>query len=170
MTIILKLAYTYENQLQQLFKKIIFQEKYKYYNYSNYWTYNLKLSENSWDSIEMVSVDEENYVRGFLSASINRIADSVSSLGIINFYDVNIVFAKDLYQFIKDLFLKFNFRKIEFIVVVGNPIEKMYDKYIQKYNGRIVGIKKQSTKLQDNKYYDVKMYEIFRDDCIHLLK
>lgn len=167
---ILKLAYTYRDQLQQLFNNIIFQEKYKYYNFNNYWNYNFELCENSWDRIEMVSVDEENYVRGFLSASINRIADSVSSLGIINFYDVNIVFAKDLYQFIKDLFLKFNFRKIEFTVVVGNPIEKMYDKYIQKYNGRIVGIKKQSTKLQDNKYYDVKMYEIFRDDCIHLLK
>ena len=170
MTIILKLAYTYENQLQQLFKKIIFQEKYKYYNYSNYWTYNLKLSENSWDSIEMVSVDEQDNVRGFLSASIARDSDKVSSLGMINFYDINVVFAKDMYKFIKDLFLKFNFRKIEFTVVVGNPIEKMYDKYIQKYNGRIVGIKKQSTKLQDNKYYDVKMYEIFRDDCIHLLK
>jgi len=51
---------------------------------------------------------------------------------------------------------------------MGNPIEKMYDKYINKYGGRIIGINKQSTKLQDGNYYDVKYYEIFRDDYLRL--
>ena len=49
---------------------------------------------------------------------------------------------------------------------MGNPIEKMYDKYINKYGGRIIGINKQSTKLQDENYYDVKYYEIFREDYL----
>ena len=33
-----------------------------------------------------------------------------------------------------------------------------------KYGGSIVGTKKASTKLIDGKYYNVKMYEIFKSD------
>jgi len=97
-----------------------------------------------------------------------RSSDKVSSLGIINFYDKNLTFSRDLYKFLKDLFEKYNFRKIEFNVVIGNPIEKMYDKYIDKYGGSIVGIRKESTRLQDGKYYDVKIYEIFRENYLGL--
>jgi hypothetical protein len=50
--------------------------------------------------------------------------------------------------------------------VIGNPIEKSYDKLIHKYGGRVVGTYKQHTKLIDNKLYDEKFYEIFRDDYI----
>jgi hypothetical protein len=112
----------------------------------------------------MVSIDKNDNVLGLFRAEINRVTDKISSLVIVSFCDkCNITFSKDLYQFLQDLFEKYNFRKIEFSVVIGNPIEKMYDKYIKKYGGRIVGIKKQSSKLQDGKYYDVKLYEIFRD-------
>lgn len=169
MKIILKLAYTYKDKLQQQFQNIVFQDKYKYYNYDNYWHYTLKLSEDSWNDIELVSVDNQDNVRGFFRAGISRASDKVSSLAIINFYDKNITFSRDLYQFLKDLFEKYNFRKIEFNIVIGNPIEKMYDKYINKYGGKIVGINKQSTKLQDGNYYDVKYYEIFREDYLKSL-
>jgi len=163
---ILKLAYQYKDKLQTAYSNVVFQDKYKFYNYDNYWNYTLKLSENSWDDIVMVSVDNENNVRGYLGAGISRTSDKISSLGIMNFYEPNIIFSKDLYQFLKDLFEKYNFRKIEFSVVIGNPIEKMYDKYINKYNGNIIGIKKATTKLQDGKYYDVKHYEIFKEDYL----
>ena len=166
---ILKLAYTYKDKLQKQFQNIVFQEKYKFY-YDNYWNYTIKLSEDSWNDIELVSVDKDDNVIGFLRATIARTSDKISSLWIINFYQPNLVFSKDLYKFLVDLFEKYNFRKIEFNVVIGNPIEKMYDKYINKYNGRIIGIGKQSTKLQDGKYYDVKFYEIFRDDYLKLIQ
>lgn len=35
---------------------------------------------------------------------------------------------------------------------------------IAKYNGRIVGIEYQETKLMDGEYYDVKHYEILRNN------
>ena len=155
--------------MQTAFQNITFEEKYKYYT-GGYWNYNLNLSENSLDNIQMVSIDAQDNIRGFLCAEISRNSDKISSLAIINFYGKNAVFSKDLYQFIKNLFVKFNFRKVEFGIVVGNPIEKMYDKYIEKYNGSITGIQHKSIKLQDNLYYDEKFYEIFREDCIELLK
>jgi len=163
---ILKLAFTYKDKLQSTFQNIVFQNKFKFYNYSNYWDCNLKLSEDSWNDIELVSVDNQDNVIGFFRASIIRTSEKVSSLGIVNFYDKNLTFSRDLYQFLKELFEKYNFRKIEFNVVIGNPIEKMYDKYIDKYGGRIIGVSSKSTRLHDGIYYDVKHYEIFRKDYL----
>lgn len=162
----LKLAYTYKDKLNIEFQKIVYKDKYKFYNSDNYWNYNLKPSEDSWNDIELVSVDEQDNVIGYFRAGISRTSDKISSLGIINFYNTNMVFSKDLYQFLIDLFEKYNFRKIEFTVVIGNPIEKMYDKYTKKYGGSIIGVKRASTKLHDGKYYDVKYYEIFREDYL----
>lgn len=163
----LKLAYTYQDKLNQAYNSIIFQNKYKYYNCDNFWYYTKEASKDSWNNIEFVSVDKNDNVIGYLGAGILRSADKVSNLAIMNFYDINATFSRDLYQFLNDLFTKFNFRKIEFFVVIGNPAEKMYDKYIKKYGGRITGIKRESTKLQDNKYYDIKEYEIFREDYLN---
>ena len=166
----LKLAHTYQDKLNKAYSSIIFQDKYKYYNCDNYWSYTKEVSKDSWNNLEFVSVDKNDNVIGYLGAGISRSTEKVASLGIMNFYDINITFSKDLYQFLHDLFMKFNFRKIEFIVVIGNPAEKMYDKYIEKYGGRIVGVSRESTKLQDNKYYDIKEYEIFRDDYLKVIQ
>lgn len=54
--------------------------------------------------------------------------------------------------------------KITFSVVIGNPTEKFYDKMINRYGGRVIGIFKKDTILPDNKLYDLKFYEIFKED------
>lgn len=87
-----------------------------------------------------------------------------------NFSNEKLQFGKDLVQVIKDIFYKYNFRKLTFTVFVGNPIEKSYDKMVNKYGGRIVGIQKKHTRLQDGKYYDEKIYEIMREDFINKVK
>ncbi|MDE7445913.1 MAG: hypothetical protein K2N15_09485 [Lachnospiraceae bacterium] len=79
----------------------------------------------------------------------------------------------DLEKALKDIFTKFNFNKLKFSVVIGNPIEKAYDKAIKRYGGKIIGIEKQETRLIDGKLYDVKRYEIMRSDyleAIHTMK
>ena len=43
----------------------------------------------------------------------------------------------------KDIFERFGFRKLVFSVAVGNPIEKSYDKMMERYGGRVVGIFKE---------------------------
>jgi hypothetical protein len=161
----LKPAYIYKDKLQDAYNSVIFNDKYKYYNNSNYWNYEMKLSNDSWSNIEMVSVDSKDNILGFFQASISRESDKISAIGIINFYDKNIIFSRDMYNFLVDLFDKFNFRKIEWTVVVGNDdAEKMYDRIINKYGGKIVGVKEKSTKLIDGLYYNVKLYEIFKED------
>lgn len=160
----LDIAGKYEEQLQKLFADIAFDEKYKFY-YGCSYRDKYKATESTWSKHEFVSINNGEII-GYLSYSIDRDFDLVSGLTIINFKETNIIFAKDLKQFLIDIFEKFNFRKLNWGVYVGNPIEKSYDKMCIKYGGRIVGVRKENARLIDGKYYDFKMYEIFREDYL----
>ena len=104
------------------------------------------------------------YPIGYISYSIARADNSVHSLNIINFSENKVTFGMDLRRALRDIFEKYRFRKLSFTVVVGNPIESSYDKLIERYGGRIVGISKVDVKLIDGKYYDRKLYEILAED------
>jgi|WetSurMetagenome_2_1015567.scaffolds.fasta_scaffold124309_3 hypothetical protein len=52
-------------------------------------------------------------------------------------------------------------------VVIGNYIESTYDKICKKYGGRIVGIQSSEVKLIDGYHYDLKLYEILKEDYIN---
>ena len=160
----LKPAILYADQVKQKMYGIWHNEKYKFYNYYSYWAgYNPK--EDTWSANEFVSVNDNDEVIGFIQYEINRSTNSANALGIINFTDdISLTFGKDVLQVLKDIFEKYKFHKLSFSVVIGNPIEKTYDKFINKFGGRIVGIAKEHTKLVDGLYYDVKQYEILNSE------
>ena len=156
----LQLAYQHQENLKKLFAEKMIEEKFKYYVAGWYVNYSIELDNNSWNNLEYVSIDKASKILGFLQAGIDRTSNRVSDLKIINFYDTDMIFSRDFMRFLRMLFEELNFNKINFSVVVGNPAEKMYDKYIEKFGGRIVGIKKEHTRLLDGKLYDMKLYEI----------
>ncbi len=163
----LKYAKPYEEKLQERYLNIILDKDYMFYNNDCWWENEIELSNDTWDSIDFVSIDENDDVLGFISASISRGNEKISSIAAINFANKgNYTFSKDMYKFLIDIFEKYNFRKIEFSVVVGNPVEKMFDKYVKKFGGSITGYKKKSVKLQDNLFYDTKFYEVFKPEFI----
>jgi len=142
----------------------VFKDKYKYYNNNNYWNYEIELKKDSWNQVEMVSVDKNDKVIGYLCAYFERSSNKVSGIAAINFQDVSITFSKDFYKFLINLFEVHNANKIEWTVVVGNPAEKLYDKLIDRFGGMVVGINHKTTILGDGKLYDMKEYEIFKCD------
>lgn len=161
----IELALLYKDELTTKLRKTWFKEKYKYYNYSSYFS-DFELSTDNWVNQQFVSVDKDNNILGYISYNVNRQTNNAEELGIISFVDNSITFGKDLHQVILDIFLKFNYNKLSFTVVMGNPIEKYYNRMVLKYGGRIVGIKQQDARLMDNKIYDVKLYEITKDKFI----
>ena len=161
----LDFAIKYKDKLQPMFVDTWYKEKYKYYQYTTHCN-TPEFKDSTWDYHDYVSLDSQGNIIGNLYYRVDRVTENVSNLCIINFSDNEVIFAKDLLQVIKDIFEKFNFNKLSFSVVIGNPAEKGYDKLIQKYNGRIVGIKEKETKLFDNNYYDVKCYEILKENYL----
>lgn len=159
----LDLAINHEEELQKKFRSTWFSEKYKFWTCTNYHE-DYQIAENTWDNHQFVSLDSSGEVIGYIGYEIDRAYDVVNGLNIINFTDDKITFGIDVGNALRDIFEKFHFRKLTFTVIIGNPIEKTYDRLIEKYHGRIVGIQKKQVRLIDGEFYDRKLYEVFRDE------
>jgi hypothetical protein len=158
-------AYLYKDELYKYKSKLAFNERYKFYAGGSSFCFDIKPDDSSWNRIQLVSINKNNELIGYFSADINRSVYFIDSLEIINFTPkTNLIFAQDLKQFFLDLFNKYNYNKINFNVIVGNPAEKIYDKLVKNYGGRIVGIFKNDTRLWDGKIYDRKFYEILKEE------
>ncbi len=166
----LEMAAIYETQLKRLFAGIVFNDKYKFYNFGS-WFDEYKSSQNTWNSHEFVStsvkcVSEtpfERNINGYIKYGIERDSLNVSGLAIASFGRPSMEFVKDLKQAINDIFLRYHLNKLNFSVVCGSKMERSYDKAIQLMNGRIVGIKERQVKLFDGYYYDEKLYEVIAE-------
>ena len=158
-------AFNYAEELKKKMATTWFDEKYKYYNFDTYYS-ELVIDNETWNRHQFVSLDKDENVIGYISYVVNRQTYNCNGFEIINFTDNKFVFGMDLGQALTDIFEKFKFRKLNFSVVIGNPIEKSYDKMIDKYGGRIVGVYKQEARLFDGEYYDEKLYEITREDYL----
>lgn len=159
---LLDVAIKYKEQLEKLQYNIWFKDKYKFWNNDTYYDA-MTIDDSTWERHQFVSIKDDNVI-GYISYSVNRRCNYAHSLSIMNFTDDKMTFGMDLGQVLQDIFEKYNFRKLDFCVVVGNPIEKSYDKIVKKYNGRIVGTFKDDVKLIDNKYYDIKHYEVTKEN------
>lgn len=161
-------AIKYKDQLEKLQYNIWFNDKYKYWTCDVYYD-TLTINSNTWNKHRFVSVINDKII-GYIAYNIDRGNNSVNCLSIMNFSDDEMAFGMDLGQALKDIFEKYKFRKLNFVVVVGNPIEKSYDKMIKKYGGRIIGVKKEDVKLIDGEYYDKKIYEILATEYFNSIK
>lgn len=157
----LDIAINHKDQLLEKFRRVWFRDEY--WNNVNYYE-EWNAEESTWNCHQFVSVDLSGRVIGYIGYRIDRPSDYVYNLNIINFSDNKVIFGLDVGQALQDIFEKFHFRKMNFVVVIGNPVEHTYDRVIQKYGGRIVGIRKQQVRLIDGQFYDEKLYEILAND------
>lgn len=159
----LDVANKYKEQLTEKFQDTWFEEKYKFWNGSICYE-EWKPEESTWDNHQFVSIDSSGEVIGYIGYQIDRSSDNVHSLNIINFTDNKITFGTDVGRAIADIFERFHFRKLSFLVIVGNPIEPTYDRLIERHGGRIVGYKRKEVRLIDGLFYDEKLYEILAEE------
>lgn len=161
----LRQANPFQDEISNALIDTWYKEKYKYYYYTDYRS-GFELPDGDWDARHFVSLDKNGKLIGYICYEVYRNSNMACGFGAINFTESKAIFGKDLAQVIDDIFCKFNHNKIEFSVVIGNPIEKSYDRMVHKYGGRIIGVRHQHTVLIDNQYYDEKLYEIMREDYI----
>lgn len=158
-------AILYEEQLKKKYIEATSDDYFKFYFSSAHRSFNLDVCNNDYWTIQMVSVDKNNNIIGFMSVSIDDDSKVVNNFGLINFTKKpNIIFSSDVMKFLRMLRDNYNASKFEFNAFVGGEGDKIYRKFIEKHGGRIVGIYKNATKLIDGKYYDSIMFEIMRED------
>ena len=160
----LDVAIRYQDQLVDKFRSVWLKERYKFWAGTSYFD-DWQPINSTWVDHQFVSIRNGKII-GYIGYGINRSdGDIAHDLNIINFEDdPSMTFAMDLGKALTDIFEKYNFRKLNFYVIVGNPAEKAYDKMIKRYGGRVVGYRKENTRLFDGKYYDDKLYEVMREE------
>jgi len=122
---------------------------------------------STWSTISYVSVDKNDKVIGYFSASVYNTAWFIQSLSVANSGSPrNATFSMDCREFLRYLFEVRNFNKIKFKASSGNPALAQYTRILKKYNGRVIGTSYKDVKGQDGKIYDTIEMEIHRDDYI----
>lgn len=161
----LKQAILYKDELQRKYAEAICDDHFKFYTGESYRHFKLEIDDNDWNSLQFVSVDSNNKIIGMLGAGFNRDSRNFQGFGIMNFTKKpNVTFAKDVIQFLKNIKNVHNANRIEFMAYVGSDAEAMYQKFIMKHGGRVVGTKRRCQKLIDGKYYDSTLFEILKED------
>jgi hypothetical protein len=162
----LEYAKKHEAELINLFHDTAFDPFYDFHRYSVCYS-TWKVPDDTWNSHDFVSTVNGKVI-GYIGYSVKRSEFYAESLNIIHFGGKNakegFSFGKDVMTAIKDIFERYKFIKLKFVCVIGNPVEKTYDKLIARYGGRIVGIHRNEVRLLNGSLYDVKGYEISAEE------
>jgi hypothetical protein len=159
----LKPAQLYSEQVKEKMINCWYDEYYKYYSG---WTGNNlpELPDNCYETHNFVSVDKEDNVIGYISYHINYVNMTADNFGIISFDKGNLMFAKDLYTAIKNLFKVYHMNRISWNMIVGNPVYTSYKRFIKKYGGRECAYYRQCARLMDGLLYDSISFEILSSE------
>lgn len=111
-----------------------------------------------------MSVDKNDNLIGYISYSVDWIAMSADRFGIISFDKGNILFAKDVYECICNLFEVYHMNRISFTAYVDNPAIRGYRNFVKKHGGRECGYYRQNARLQDGRLHDSVEFEILRNE------
>ena len=159
----LKPAQLYEQQLQEENIKSWYSSKNIFWN-GGHGESIIELPEDNYDSHNFVSVDRNEKVIGYISYDVDWSAMSVSNFGAISFDKGSIMFAKDLYTSVCDIFEKYNMNRMSWWCYEDNPAIRGYRNFIKKHGGRECGYLRQYSRLQDGKLHDSVLFEILADE------
>ena len=159
-------ANKHKEQLASKFFDTWGDERCKYWQVNGYNKGLPEIPDSDYSESHFVILDEDRII-GYVSYSIIRLTRAVYNLEIVNFTTEEQdrrIFGLGLSRILKNIFEVHGMSKLNFNVVVGNPVEKSYDKMIKRYGGRVVGVYKRDVMLLDGTLCDYKIYEILKEE------
>lgn len=157
----LKPAILYKDELEKCFAEYLYTEDYYYYmgyNGGNELP-NLEVADNHY---QYAVVDNDNNVIGYFAYRLDERTYSVYNFGMFSFVRDNFLFVQNVMVKMKELVKKYN--RVEWRVISGNPIVKVYDDFCKKYNGNKVCLHNVTLDLNNN-FRDEYIYEIIKPKC-----
>lgn len=119
---------------------------------------------------DFVSVSDNCDVLGYIGYSIDWTSKSAYNFGAMSFDIGNITFAKDIYQAIEDIFLKYHLNRMAWHCYADSPHIRGYRNFIKRCGGRECGYYRQATMLLDGKLHDNVMFECLSSEFKPLKK
>lgn len=109
--------------------------------------------------MEYAIVDEDKHLLGFFSYHIDWYSSCAHWFGLFAFDRGSSLVGFDVYKELEKLIHQYHLHRIEWRMIGGNPVERHYDKFCQKYNGKKF-VLTDATKDRYGNYHDDVIYEI----------
>lgn len=150
-------AQLYKEELRQKLITAWYDPKYSYYFSGS--AYEVSVPDNNEKRHDFVHLGENHTIDGYFSYQIDWTTKSLYNFGLIGFAENNTLFLRGCIKQIEDM-RRSGIRRVEFWAWSDNPVNKFYQRLIDKYsNGRVAGHLRQSG-FFDGKYHDTTIYEI----------
>lgn len=159
----LKAGQLYIDRLNKIMMERVWYDPY-YMFYGGTGHYNFEMTDNNVDKHFFVSVDKEDRILGVVSYRIDWQARSAYNFGLMSFEKGSFMFLADIQRVVYDIFYKYNLERMEWFCFADNPAKKLYDAFIKKIGGAVVGCFHRQAMLADGKLHDSVMYEILKED------
>ncbi len=161
-------AFLKEAQLQKALYKVWYDPDYQWY-FADPAHYPFNLNHDTGDETArcFASVNKAGKVIGMMGYGVYALARYATHFYAIRFPGGDrLTFGRDLHQVVDDIFNVFNMNRLGFAVVMGNPAEKMYNRYLDAMGGSVVGIEKEVALDMAGNLCDRKIYEVLRKDYL----
>lgn len=101
---------------------------------------------------------DKDKVIGYFTYYIDWYNSCASNFGLYSFDKNNKIIGIDVYRELKKIINEYHIHRIEWRMIGGNPVEKHYDKFCKKYNGKKF-VFTDSIKDKNGNYHDDVVYE-----------
>ena len=157
----IKPAANYAVEIEQLYNERLYDPSSFFY-IGNEENYPIVLSNNEERSgkYNWAVLDNEKVI-GYISYWIDWTTRCASSFGMYCFDEGNLVFGLAIRDVMKMLIEEYRLHRIEWRMISGNPVQKHYDKFCEKYGGNRV-VLHDVCKDRYGKFHDEYIYEIIQ--------
>lgn len=155
-TSMLKPAICYKEELERKFAEELYSDKFFWYAGYGSCTEppEIKPKEGRY---QWAIIGEDGHVEGYFAYSIQPEMDTVSNFGLYSFGGNGLCVVNNVLKKMKELIKEY--RRIEWRMVGGNPIQEAYDKFCKENGGRVVCLH-DVTKDNHGEWHDEYIYEI----------
>lgn len=152
-------AVLYKEDIQTLYKAYYYSNDMTYFSG---WlgTYEIDIPDDVSDfSFHYAIIDNNNNLIGYFTYKIDWYSSQVYNFGLFAFKRNNFIVGLDVRKEIRKIIEQYHIHRIEWCMVGGNPVEKHYDKFCERYNGKKF-IFTDSIRDRSGKYHNNVTYEI----------
>ena len=151
-------AILYKYEIQAKFEKHFYTDSMIYYNGClESGVPNIEEGNDGYD-YQYAIVDNDKLI-GYFSYRIDWYSSSANCFGLFSFDKNNKVIGLDVYRELKKIISDYHIHRLEWRMIGGNPVEKHYDRFCEKYHGKKF-VLTDAIKDRYGKYHNDIIYEI----------
>lgn len=151
-------AILFRDEIHKEFMKFSYEDEMMFY--SGWLGNNLpEINDNSDEGHYQYAIVDNGKVVGYFDYRINWYNSCAHCFGLYSFDKNNSTIGIDVYRELRKLINKYRLHRIDWRMIGGNPVEKHYDRFMKKYNGKKF-VLTDVLKDRQGKYHDDVIYEI----------